>query len=163
MSDPKTLRQILICKICNECYEDPVILPCGKSICSKHAISDKEAAKDNVFKCLFCVKNHPISSDGFIKNEELNKLLDVADKYAIIDDMLGKRNKKAIELCTELEELIKQSEILSKDPYLFIYDYFSKLKSDLDLNREQCIQMINVKYHRFLSEIEEAESNAKKH
>ena len=158
MTNQDSLKQILICKLCNECYEDPIILPCGKSVCSKHVYTE---SKGDVFKCFICSKKHAIPTESFCKNEDLSQLINISDKYINIESMLGEKNTKAFELCSKLEELINKSELLSKEPSLYVYDYFNELKSDLDLNREQCLKMINDNYNRLLNEIEEAELKCK--
>ena len=155
MNACNSLKEILICKLCNECYEDPIILPCGRSVCSKHVYIE---SKSDVFKCLLCAKKHLIPAKRFCKNEDLNQLISVSDKYVNIDNMLGENNTKAAELCSKLEDSIKNNQSLSNNPSFYVYDYFSKVKSDLDTNRELLIKIINKNYDHLLTEIEEAES-----
>ena len=42
-----------------------------------------------------------------------------------------------------------------------MYEYFNKIKSELDLNREKCIKQIEDKYFEKLKQIEEAEESCK--
>lgn len=160
MTNNYRLKQLLICKICNQIYDEPIILPCGNFICSSHAYIE---TTNNLFKCKICNIEHPIPTDGFSENKEINQLIDMIKHYKVlyIEDILSEKNKKAIKLCNQLDELIKKSEKLSNDPYLFIYDYFSKNKSDLDLNREEFIERINENYYELLNEKEDELSKLK--
>ena len=63
-------RKWLICKFCHETLEDPIILPCGKTIWSKHLLNEI-----NNFKCNLCENSHNKSVDKFPVNEELNELV----------------------------------------------------------------------------------------
>lgn len=158
MSSRKNLKEILICKLCNQIYDDPIILPCYKTVCSKHVSIE---ARNHVFKCLLCNKEHSIFSDGLCKNEELQYLISINDEYIKLESILGKNNVKAKEMCTELEEKIKKTILYSRDPSLYIYDYFSKLKAEIDLKREECVKMINDNYDLLIADLEEAEQKCK--
>ena len=61
------------------------------------------------------------------------------------------------DLLDEIEQLIKKSEHVLKDPEFYIKEYFSNLKSEIDLIRENSLKMINDNYFRILSELEEEE------
>ena len=51
------ITSLITCKICNKIYEDPVILPCHKTICSKHVIDQTNCS---IYRCNFCKNFHII-------------------------------------------------------------------------------------------------------
>ena len=50
------MHQLILCKICHETLEEPIILPCHKTVCSKHVYNDDSA--DPKFKCDLCYMQH---------------------------------------------------------------------------------------------------------
>ena len=70
------MTRLIICKLCHETLEDPIILPCFKTICSKHLLN--EASN---FKCGLCENSHDKTVDKFPVNEELNELVQICDEY----------------------------------------------------------------------------------
>ena len=152
----KDLKSYLICKLCDETYEDPIILPCYKTICSKHVFI--ETTGDS-FKCNLCKSDHPITTNGFTENEEIANLLNLSKDFIHLD--LSENNKKAEELCNEFESIINKSELLAKDPLCYMFEYFNKIKIDLDLSREKYVKIIEDQYFKMLKEIEEIEKDLK--
>ena len=153
------LKTYLKCKLCNKTYEDPIILPCGKTLCSKHIYSETMGA---ILKCSFCGQDHPITSAGFPKNEEISNLVRISDQYVHLDSTLGENNLRAKEMCIEYEQLITRCELLARDPDYFIHEYFSKIRSDIDLSKEKWIKMIDDHHSKLQNEIREAENRCKK-
>ena len=51
------------CAICTKTLNDPIVLPCGESVCKIHS---KEISSD---KCQFCSENHPVPKKGFPPNK----------------------------------------------------------------------------------------------
>ena len=99
MSKIDKLKKMFNCKVCSDLLQDPVLLPCSKTVCKKHAeeISLKE--------CIFCSKIHQIPEDGFLVNElieeqlkmELNKInvnfFHSTDCQVLLDDLTKKLNE----------------------------------------------------------------------
>lgn len=83
-----SMERIIQCKLCNKRYEDPIILPCFKTICSKHVYIETNGLK---FKCNFCKNDHNISN--FPTNDEM---LSISDHYIHVESIyLGENNEKA--------------------------------------------------------------------
>ncbi len=63
MSKFEKLKELFNCKVCSKLLHEPVLLPCGKTVCKIHTqeIANKE--------CNFCTKLHQITKDGFPSNE----------------------------------------------------------------------------------------------
>ena len=148
------LKRLIICKLCNETLEDPIILPCGETICSKHLLNET-----NIFKCGLCDNLHDKTSDKFPFNQTVNKLVQICDDYVDLNFVeLGPEYKLAKEQCEHLKELLDESKLLIKDPKFYINDYLGKLKNDIDLSKEQLIQKIEHKYEQLINELKEIET-----
>ena len=143
------MKRLIICKLCHETLEDPIILPCGKTICSKHL--DNET---NNFKCGLCDNSHDKTVDKFPVNEELNEFVQICDDYDDFNSIeFGPEYKLAKEKCDHLNDLINKSELLTKDPELYIYNYFAKLINEIDLYKEQLIENIEQKHDQIIKEL----------
>ena len=117
------MKRLIICKLCHETLEDPIILPCGKTICSKHL--DNET---NNFICNLCDNLHNKAVDKFPVNEIANELVQICDDYVDLNLVdLGADYNCAKDQCKQLNALINESELLTTDPAFYINDYFSRL------------------------------------
>ena len=83
------LKSLVMCKICKKIFKNPIILPCGETICSEHILNQphKHKSKESslntrVISCHFCKKEHilPLSDADLIVNklaESLTHLIKV--------------------------------------------------------------------------------------
>ena len=53
--------------------------------------------------------------------------------------------------------MISESELLIKDPAFYINDYFSKLRNEIDISKEQLFEEIEQKYEQIINELKEKE------
>ena len=151
------MMRLIICKFCHETLEEPIILPCGKAICSKHLLNET-----NNFKCNLCNNSHDKTVDKFPANEELNELVQICDSYVDLNSIdLGKKYKLAKEKLKDLNELINETELLVKDPEFYIDDYFNKLRNEIDLSKEQLIEDIRDKHEKLIDKIKDIETKCK--
>ena len=156
-SEKDRMKRLIICKFCYETLEEPIVLPCGKTICSKHLLNEA-----NSFKCDLCDNSHDKTADKFPVNEALNELVQICDDYVDLNSIdLGKDYKLAKDQCKHLKDLINESEILTKDPSFYIDNYFTKLRNEIDLKKEQLIEDIEQKYEKIINELKEIESKYK--
>lgn len=115
------------CKYCFNQIKEPIILPCGVSVCKAHS---EDAIKPN---CYFCNESHKRPEDGFMPNEVLIQMLDIEVNKLTF-------SPKFVKCQTEINRLQKDAEKLfaiQKDPVNYIYEYFEELKRQTDLRREQ--------------------------
>ena len=71
------LSLLILCPCCKNVYSEPVILPCGQSICKSH-VKDSLTSKNNkqYFNCGMCKKEHEAGVDGsFPVNEKVDDLV----------------------------------------------------------------------------------------
>ena len=80
--------EALVCNYedCNLIYENPVTLPCGKSICKQHL---EQYENDEKYKCCFCKEQHEIPKNGFVVNNSFdsnNKKINYENAAKVIQD-----------------------------------------------------------------------------
>jgi hypothetical protein len=149
------VKDLIYCKVCNELFDKPVILPCGETICSKHEIDFKDAR----FQCTFCSGQHKLASetDHFPCNKIAQGLLE----KQLQELNLGDIHKSAVASLKSLKESIQNFESFGDNAEDKIYGYFATLKNQVDLKRETMIQKINDSSEKLLSEIAALEAKCK--
>ena len=76
--EEEIVNKIFKCQHCSQQYDEPRLLPCGKTICTNclHKIETNLLNKNkNELDCLMCHKMHQIPSEGFPLNEILLSLM----------------------------------------------------------------------------------------
>jgi hypothetical protein len=131
----ESVKDLVSCKWCNQILAEPVLLPCGETICAKHQLSLADS-----LKCKICEQDHNLkSTDQLITNKLAQELLDLRIK----DLEFGKVHVQAANNLKELRESINQYEQFRKDPHEVIFAFFDEIRSRVDLTRENLIQKIN--------------------
>ncbi len=83
------INALFNCKLCQGVLEDPIILPCGETVCKAHTDEIKKG------KCMSCSGAHLVPKQGFLENglcqHEINKIsLNLSrfkDYHEIIQDL----------------------------------------------------------------------------
>ena len=68
---------IVTCNICKKYLKNPVLLPCGETICNQHVDLKKSENAENysVYKCQICKENHYAYDEAFSSNKIAINLL----------------------------------------------------------------------------------------
>ena len=70
-----TLKLQLTCSYCSKIFKDPIILPCGDSICRQH-LKERDVIKQNKIKCKKCNEGFQVKNNEFRSNETLSRLME---------------------------------------------------------------------------------------
>ncbi len=65
------INHLFNCKICKDLLVDPIILPCGETVCNVHT---EKISEDN---CLLCTEMHISPKSGFPSNKIVKNQLDL--------------------------------------------------------------------------------------
>lgn len=150
------LEDLIRCEICKKTYESPVILPCLNTICENHISFGLK------YDCVFCANTHVTPEDGFPTDMKILKLIKMNNDYININKInYGKINRNAKDSCKLLEDLLEQTQTLVGDPLYFIDSYFSRLKNEIDLKREEYVMLIETNHDHIIKEIEKFEKQCK--
>jgi hypothetical protein len=134
------LRSILTCPICERIFENPVILPCNKTICKSHLASLYTSETQELINCSLCLPTnntttHPVPGNGFPLNEDKQVLIELKLDKLNLDELNLRREARAN--CEEFEKRLNEIELLIRDPGYFINEYFDRLTRITDLRRDQ--------------------------
>ena len=126
----ENIQSLLVCKICDLIYERPVKLPCGKTTCNSHLLKLNGGFLSEI-DCPFCQNKHEVPTRGFYPNFHIQKQIE---------------QRKGIDLKGDMEEsLVNLDNIFTKTDQSddFIAEHFSKIKTQINNQREIIIEQIN--------------------
>ena len=111
------LSQILTCKICSKFFKDPVLLPCGQTVCKEHVELKKcnNGSECLSYKCQVCPEEHrTLDKQGFAVNAGMNDILKLKGH--------SQRPNAVVELklIEEFDALIADLRLVCKDPSKYI-------------------------------------------
>jgi hypothetical protein len=138
-------NDILNCGICKNKIQDPRLLPCGESVCSKCTV--------NMNRCHHCDKAHETPNEGFPKVIALQKLLKLKDK-----EILGA--KYLAELKTLLDSINSKKqaiETILESGDGIIRDHCDKVRNEAQLSVEQAYLKLDEIHKDFLHHIDQHE------
>jgi len=139
------IKALFDCKLCKNVLVDPILLPCGETVCKAHT---DEISKG---KCTFCSEFHKAPQYGFPSNKIVKNLLEkrvnnINLKFSQFNDC----NK----IIQHLNKNLKEIETIQKDPENYISEYFGELTRQVDLRRETLIEDINKYSDELIQKIE---------
>ena len=149
MSKIGEFKELFNCKFCFKLIEDPILLPCGESVCMQH--SQEICSKE----CVFCDQEHSEPENGFIPNKVIQRMLDLEVEKISLHIQASDTCQKVI---SELTALDSQIDSIKRDPKNLIYEHFAKLRNDIDLRKENLASSLEKCYVESIEEIRQAES-----
>lgn len=152
------LEESITCKYksCEDYLEEPVVLPCGHSIC-KHHVEEVVEKNEKQMKCDICDESFDIPSKGFAPNRALEGLLD----REINNLDLGDEYNSAFDECSRFEELLEHFNNAKNDPEMRIHTVLSDLRNKVDLRREELKLDIDRQALEMIEQIDEFEKECK--
>jgi len=122
------------CQFCQCILKDPVILPCGESVCQVHTEEICES------ECSFCSEKHQSPEHGFPINKFAQNQLQFGLNMTNLNFNQFIHCKKTVD---GLNKDLKEIEALRNDPENYISDYFDELTRQVDIRREKKIFLEN--------------------
>ncbi len=77
MTKLSLLIELLKCKICKSILDDPVLIPCGESVCACHITTGEFLKSRHSDVCLICEQIHQAPIEGYSKNRTLDLVIDI--------------------------------------------------------------------------------------
>ena len=153
MSKIDAFKDTFKCNLCNQLLERPIMLPCGETICEKDLKSFFN--NESVFQCSLCDDEHQQPKKGFPPNRNVQKMLDLQ-----VNQIDLSKNHPQYDECKdmfrEIEENIKETDLVKKDPENFIFGHFEKIINQVDIQREKLIEEINLYSEKTIETIKKA-------
>lgn len=144
------MSSLIKCPSCQRTLAQPVVLPCGDTICKSHVVK-------GTIKCPKCLADHSIPEAGFPINSLVEELL--KNEFAKLD--LGPGHKVAVESLEELKKIVDKLKRIRDDPKLEINRVISDLKNKIDLRREEEKRRIDNEALGLIQRLETCENASK--
>jgi len=139
------IKDLFNCKLCKGVLKDPIILPCGETVCKVHS---DEISKG---KCMSCSGAHLVPKDGFLENRIVKHQLDFEINKINFNFSKFKGYQKIIQ---DLNKNLKEMEAIRNDPENYIPEYFGELTRQVDLRRDTLIGDIHKYSDELIQKIE---------
>jgi hypothetical protein len=124
------INALFKCELCKNVLVDPIILPCGETICKAHT---DEISKG---KCITCSGVHLVPKEGFPENRIVKHQLDLkVNEINLNFSQFNDCNK----IIQDLNKSLKEIETIRNSPDDYIAEYFGELTRQVDLRRETMI------------------------
>jgi hypothetical protein len=130
----KSQNSLLTCSYCSKIFRDPILLPCGDSICRQH-LKESDVVKQNKIKCKACNDEFRVKGHEFKSNQSLSQLI---ESHSFL-------NETEIKLKHELEVSIKK--------FFEFYDEFTQNRTQLDSDVFNHFQEIRFKIDQHREEL----------
>ena len=132
------VKNLFNCDLCNKLLVEPVIIPCGNTVCKSHLeelfYSDNFLIinSENFIKCVCCDKKHYVPEDGFTVSKRFQSALDME----LIKLKLTTEFYECKEKIKDTLEQATEIEIISGDSSVYINSYFDEIKNHVNSRRE---------------------------
>ncbi len=128
----KSQKSQLTCSYCSKIFKDPILLPCGDSICREH-LSERDIVKANRIKCMQWNEEFQVKSNEFKSNDELKNSID-NQSYLSVEELslkqaLEESIRQFLQFCDEFK--INQNSIRSYSRFK-IDEHREELKKRID-------------------------------
>ncbi len=144
----EAVKNVINCDLSNELLKQPVVLPCGGTVCGKHQalFKNKETAR-----CQICDEDHELSGSGhFPANKKVARLLEA--EISRLD--FGENYKQGLKLLQELKNVMTKYDEVKNKVVDLIFEKFQEMRRKVYLIREQIIQKVNECSEKIISDID---------
>lgn len=141
------------CIDCQQILQQPVLIPCGHTICNHHA-----SRSGSSYTCPICrVEYFPsVEGGGFPPNKALETMV---SEIPALD--FGQDHKRAVQVCNDLTTEIQTLKSICDDPVHYIHERSSEYRNRVDLKREMIKLAIDEYADKLIKSIEEHEKECK--
>ena len=123
-----SLRKNVTCRVCLSIFVEPIILPCGNTICKSHYTGF------NKRECAFCKHAHDLLLSGLVVNESFNKII-ASDLYLNEEETKFKES-----FCKKLGKtttLFKELKAKEADTEALCHNHFGALIENIEVQKEE--------------------------
>lgn len=133
-------QDLIVCKICNKLFDEPIYLPCKHTVCKIH-LKEENLIKKNKIECKICKLECDVSNKSdFKENLHVRAMLE-ADVYLSNDEK--KVKKKLHALINKIQKVYVETQNKQLAFELESFEYFKEIRRQIDLQREELKEKID--------------------
>jgi hypothetical protein len=129
----KSQKSQLTCSYCSRIFKDPIILPCGDSMCRQH-LKERDVVKQNKIRCNKCNAEFQVKNSEFKSNEDYKNSIEsqscLSDDEISLKQELEESIQKFFEFCDKFQQ--NKSKLESD-----VFDHFQEIRFQIDEHRER--------------------------
>lgn len=145
-------KDMLTCEYCKKVFENPVLLPCGETICAKDVKNMyKEDTNQHLIICFFCGCVHNL----FIRGSHLppNRLVNKFLSNNLAHFSLGKTYENAKQSIEIVKNKLNEFEKLTNNPAQYLYEFFEAIETQIKHKNENLKMLSDVKCENMLKDL----------
>lgn len=141
-----TIENHFKCQRCDNNLDKPMLLECGKTVCTACIERLPRKATKNEYECLFCFRKHLIPPSGFPQNELISKLMRQTPSEVYRNEQVESLKTTMASLENELNKLKRKTN----DTLDIVKNHCSLLRSKTTLQTankktESLLESVNYK------------------
>ena len=148
------INEVAKCKSCKKRFSNPVFLECGHTICEEHTLNT------NKVWCSECSQDYKLNKTN---KRPRNLILE-----SLLEKNLDKLNfnnlepyKNATDKLDKLNDLVKKYDNSRENMEILIDEYFSKIKNQIDLKKEELLLKITNTADKLIREVDSYQAKCK--
>ena len=160
-----SIKKSVTCQICQRLFKNPVYLPCSNTVCLEHVDEILKSKNDNSTNdnapCLLCKNSHSLT---LLSNLKINQTaLDIIKSNSYLSDLEKKLKSRSSLFSEELNNLFQKCmSRIETDLELFLIDYHTNIRNQIELQRKLLIDKINKKANGLIDKVNSVEEKHKK-
>jgi hypothetical protein len=151
------LNHLKLCNYCGKTLHHPVLLTCGTTICLQD-VRNLQTSNYITLLCRNCNVYHSIDNVTFPRNILAEQLLEVTQNKIEFCNVFSEAKKRLEQLKIVLEEF----KTIKEDPATFLTNYFTLIRSEVELMRKSLVYEAGFFTEKLLGEINTYENDCKK-
>jgi hypothetical protein len=129
----KSKKSQVTCSFCSKIYKDPIVLPCGDSICREH-LHERNVVKHNKIKCKKCNDEFGVKNNEFKSNNELKHSIESHSHLSDEEQRLKQELEQSIrQFFVFYDEFIQNRTKLASN----VFDHYHEMRFQIDEHREE--------------------------
>jgi len=124
-----TFRSKLTCSICSLIFKDPIILPCGHTVCKEHL-------SDEIISCFPCTKKFYINTFVQIPNLAITGIIN--DEHFLSESERSMKIEivNSLEIYSSLNQEFQELKMSYSDFEIECHNHFHEIRCQIDIHRE---------------------------
>ena len=148
------INKLFHCQFCYELFKEPILLPCGATVCRKD-LKNFKSNKPSLIECFFCQQEHVRTTNDYPIVKQIVDLMDIGG-HSI---SLGETWNNGRSLLKDFDLKLSELEHINAKSDTYLNGFFEDIIDQIDLRREQMKIEIDTHFNEILDEIKKLKAD----